>query len=516
MIDHPLAAKSILNDLDTITLSEKQKKRRALLLAYTDVVFVMPVNMTPADFQRALHGFDGECSIDEVKSLIVQSEVANYYGYTVERLELLKDAEFLAFQLEDKLDLAFIYYYLSKAYSNVYNGYLSEYYGNKSLGLFEELHHKKQSIDARMAIIGGICVKRDYKVMLDSMLSLKPDVMNYSTESYRQYFLDQLARGLDEDGRSQEAIEIWKSLPIENTYNSNTLAHWADAYKHLNKLDSAEILINQAIALPHGSTDEYLCRNIQYQIWERLGRKSELAMIDSLRAKAGQMDYDERKLPESSLAVNAKNESAVQTAWRERDYAKKRVYLFIAISIILLLTSVFAIVYLRNRNKLLRIDNENNLLKLKDLENNLFEKEYRQNILSEKIFSLFKSRFNAIDRIASAFYESNGTGSEQKRLFAEAKSAIDDFRSKSSLDEMKSILNATNDNVMEHFDEDFPKLSSSQRTLALYIFCGLSASAISVFMDTDIRNLYVYKSRLKSTISKSGSSRKSEYLSYFK
>ncbi len=347
------------------------------------------------------------------------------------------------------------------------------------------------------------------------MLSLKHDVMTYSTESYRQYFLDQLARGLDEDGRSQEAIEIWKSLPIENTHNTNTLAHWADAYKHLNKLDSAELLIKQAVALPHGSTDEYLCRNIQYQIWERLGRKSELSMIDSLRAKAGQMDYDERKLPESSLAVNAKNESAAQSAWKERDLATKRAYAVMAISIILILTLVFATVCFRNRNKLLRIENENNLLKLKDLEGNIFEKEHKQNIVAEKISSLFKSRFNAIDRLASAFYESNGTGTEQKRILAEAKSAIDDFRSKKSLDEMKSILNTTNDNLMEHFDEDFPKLSSSQKTLALYIFCGLSAPAISVFMNTDIRNLYVYKSRLKSTISKSSSPRKSEYLSYF-
>ncbi len=128
---------------------------------------------------------------------------------------------------------------------------------------------------------------------------------------------------------------------------------------------------------------------------------------------------------------------------------------------------------------------------------------------------MFKSRFNAIDKLASAYYESNDTGSEQKRLLTEAKSVIEDFGSNSSVVEMKSILNATKDNIMQHFDEDFPKLSSSQRTLALYIFCGLSLTAISVFMDTDIRNLYVYKSRLKSTISKSCSPRKPEYLSYF-
>lgn len=68
---------------------------------------------------------------------------------------------------------------------------------------------------------------------------------------------------------------------------------------------------------------------------------------------------------------------------------------------------------------------------------------------------------------------------------------------------------------MAHFDEDFPKLSASQRKLALFLFCGLSLQSISIFQGTDLRNIYVYKSRLKSAISKSDSPRKELYLSYF-
>lgn len=515
MIDNPDSAFAILTNIDTLSLSEKQKQLRALLLSYFSIIFEWSVEISPSDQNRAMYAFDGDCSTDEVKSLIIKSEIAKYSGNPVERLELLKDAEFLATQLNDKLDLAFTYFYLSQAYSNVYNGVVSEYYGNKSYRIFEELRHKKQSIDARMAIIVAISVKREYKVMLDSLLSLQKDVMAYSTESYKQYFLDQLARSLDEDGRSQEAIDIWKGLPLENTENSNTLAHWAYAYSNINNLDSAVSLITRAIALPHNSTDEFLCRNVQYQIWERLGRKSELPVIDSLRKKAANLDYDERKLPESSLAVNKKNESVTQAAWRERDKAMKRNNVFIVVAFILLLTLVFAIIYYRNRNKLLRIENENNLLKLKDIEINLIEKEHQQDVVAHKVSDLFKSRFNMIDRMASAFFESHDTGSEQKRLLIEAKNAIADFSSTESLEEMENIVNTAHNDLMKHFDEDFPKLSTSQRRLALFIFCRLSLPSISVFLNADLRNIYVYKSRLKSTISKSDSPYKEEYLSFF-
>ncbi len=97
MIDHPDSAFTILNNIDTLSLSEKQKQRRALLHAYLCVNFKWPIDMSTADEKRALNAFDGDCSKDEVKSLILKSEVAKYYGKPVERLELLDDAEFLAF-----------------------------------------------------------------------------------------------------------------------------------------------------------------------------------------------------------------------------------------------------------------------------------------------------------------------------------------------------------------------------------------------------------------------------------
>jgi len=515
MIDNPEKSLQTLATMDTLSMSESQKARRALLQAYMATVWLIPADMTPADLNRAVTAFDGKCTTDEVKSLIIKSELAKANGNPVVRMEILKDAEFLATQLDDNEDLAFVYLYLSQVYSNGFNGIVSQHYADKALNLFNKLGYRKQSIDARMAIIGGLVVKRDYATALDSLLAMKSDVLAYSSDSYKIYFLDQLARAFDENNRSDEAIEIWRGIFDVDNASSNILAHWANAYLHANQPDSAEILINKAIALPHNSSDEYLCRNVQYSIAERQGRKSELSFIDSLRNKAANIDYDERKIAESSLALNEKYESVTRTAWKEIESAKNRAILLIAVFTIILLVMIGGILFYRKRTQLLKVENENNLLKLQNLEHNLFENERKHNDVSEKIAALFKSRFNTIDQLASTYFECKETGHEQKRIFGEAKSAIDAFGSTESIRELEDIVNTSNDNLMSSFDKDFPKISVSQRKLALFIFCGLSLQSISIFLGTDLRNIYVYKSRLKSVISKSDTPNKEIYLNYF-
>ncbi len=515
LMDNPQEAYVILSEMDTLSMSETQKARRALLLAYTAAINSAPVDMAPMDLERAVCAFDGKCTSDEVKSLIIKSLFAKADNNPVMRLEILKDAEFLALQLGDRLDLAFVYLNLSNVYSDGFNGVVSEHYANKALSLFNEGGYRKHSIDARMAIVGALVVKRDYTAALDSLLSMKSNVMAYSTDSYKRYFLDTLARTLDENGRSDEAIELWHSIIDINNASANTLAHLARAYIHNGRLDSAEIIINKAIAVPHNNADEFLCRNVQYDIAERLGRKSELPLIDSLRNRAANIDYDRRKIAESSLALNKKYDSATQSAWNEIQKNKQQRIILISVFAVFSLLMLGGILFYRKKNQLLRIEHENNLLRLRNIENNLFAEERQRSETAEKVSMLFKSRFNTIDRLATAYFECRATGQEQKRLFAETKSAIDAFCSDSSIHELEEIVNTANDNLMSRFDEDYPRLSVSQRKLALYIFCGLSLQSISIFQGADLRNIYVYKSRLKATISKSSSSRKDLYLSYF-
>ncbi|MCH5223783.1 MAG: hypothetical protein J1E82_07050 [Muribaculaceae bacterium] len=504
----------ILTEIDTTKLTEKQKMRLFLHATYIKGIYASSINLLDEDIKEGDSIFSGKLNSDEIKWNIVKSFDAKQKGDPVGWLENLKDAEFLAIQLDRKAELGFIYLYLSKVYQQGFNGTVGRYYAEKARKIFEELNLPDPLRDARMSVIGSIIVQRDYKTALDSMEAMIPDVMDNATESYKSYFLDQLARTYDENDMTDKAISIWQSIYDDKPISSNTLAHWANAYLHINKLDSALILINEAIELPHNNTDEYLCRNVQYQILEKGGQKDKLPQIDSLRQLAATGIGEERKLEESSLSLNVKYDSATRDAWIKANNAKAHTLIAIFVSIISCMALVIIWLIYRKRNKLLKLEHENDILKIHNLEQNLFLSDNHNKIVTSKITSLFQSRFNVLDDLAVTYFECKDTGNESKRIYNEVKEVLNNFNSDKSILELTEILNGYHNNLMMKFKSDFPKLSKSQYRLAVFLFCGFSLPSISLFMDTELKNIYVYKSRLKSLISKSDSPNKEEYLSF--
>lgn len=505
----------ILTNINTEDMSENQEYRMCLLVAFHNVIYANPFFLTDADMQECDSKFSGAFNPDEIKWLIVKSYDAKLKGDPLARLENLKDAEFLAIQLDRKPELAFIYLYLANVYEQGFNGTVSRYYADKAAALFRELNYPLHLRDARMATVGAYAAQRDYKSMLDSLESMQTDVMEISTESYKTYFLDQLARAYAENGKTDKAVAIWHRIYDGQDISSNTLAHWAYAYMDVNKLDSALVLIMEANHLTHNATDEYLCRNVEYQILEKMGRKERLTVIDSLRQAAADKIWEERKLEESSLALNVKYDSATREAWSEANRAKFHTFVAIFVAVTFILIAVIILLLFRKRNCMLRLEHENDVLRIQSLQNNLFESDSRNKKMNSRISELFQSRFKLLDGLAATYFECRDTGQEQKRIYADVRDALNNFSSPEAMQELTDILNGYHDNIVDRFKADFPKLSASQTRLALYLFCGFSLPSISIFTGTELRNLYVYKSRLKSAISKSNSPGKAEYLGYF-
>ena len=515
IIEHPDSTVSLLVQMDTTRMSEEQISRQELLFLYTQLIYG---NQIPIDSTTVAEGdkaFTNKFNNDEIKWLIVKSAEAHRSGNPVARMELLKDAEFLAIQSDDKTHLGIIYWFLSKVYVQGFNGTVSRYYADKALDIFKDLKWQSKIRDARMAIVMAYCAGRDYTSALDSLIAMQPEVMANAHDNYKVYFLDQLARHYDEAGQSEKAIEIWHSIYDGKDITANTLAHWANAYYHLNELDSAYLFIQRANSLPHDNSDEYLCRNVEYSIIEKSGRKQELAIIDSLRMIALNNTMSERHLEESRLALNIKYDSATRQAWFEASEARNRAYVAALIALLTLVAGVATYVILKKRNRLLRFEHENDILKIDRLQDNLFKSDNRNNDMSARISELFKSRFNLIEGLAATYFECKDTAQEQKRIYSEVKTALSNFGTKEAVEELTEVVNGYRENLMEHFRTDFPKMSPAQYRIALYLFCGFSLPAISIFTDTEIRNLYVYKSRLKSTISKSETPHRAEYLQYF-
>lgn len=515
IVSDPDSTMAMLFHMDTTHMSDHQRSRQELLYLYTSAAYGSTVQLDSAYFAKFDNEFSDAFNTDGIKWSIIKSIMASQTGDPVARLELLKDAEFLAIQLNDTLDLGIAYQFLSRVYQDGFNGTVGRYYANKAADIFRKLNWPKKVREARMAVAGSYMTQRDYKTALDSLLAMKPEVMANAHDSFKVYFLDQLARSYDTEGESGKAIAIWHSLYDGKYVSSNTLAHWAHAYFHKNEIDSAYMMIQRAKVLPHNTSDEALCRNVEYDILERMGRKSEMAEIDSLRNSAANEVMKERKLEESSLALNLKYDSTARKAWIEAADARNRTNVAIFITILAIITCIFIYVFLKRRNKLLRLEHENDILRIKSMQDNLFKSDCRNKDMSIKISELFQSRFNLVDSLAATYFECRDTGQEQKRIYSDVKTALSNFGTKESVDKLTEIVNGYKENLMEHFRSDFPKISAAQYRLALYLFCGFSLPAISTFTDTDLRNIYVYKSRLKSMISKSDSPRKDEYIQYF-
>lgn len=515
IVSSPDSAVAILANMDTTSMSEKQKARQELLYLYTQLIYG---NQIPIDSLGVVSGdkfFSDKFNGDGIKWLIIKSAEAKRNVDPVARIELLKDAEFSAIQLSDTVDLGIIYLFLSNVYQQGFNGTVSRYYADKAISIFSALNWQNKIREARMAVAGAYIARRDYKSALDSMIAMEPEVMANAHDSFKIYFLDQLARCYDTDGQSRKAIDIWHSIYDGKDISANTLAHWAHAYYHINELDSAYMFIQNAEKQSHNATDEALCRNVEYDILEKMGRRYELARIDSLRDKAASDIMKERRLEESSLALNVKYDSAARKAWVEAADARNRTNIAIFITVLAMVLCLAIYIFLRKRNRILRLEHENDILRIKTMQDNLFKSDCRNKDISAKISELFQTRFNLIGGLAATYFECKDTGQEQKRIYSDVKTALSNFGTKEAIEELTEIVDGYKNNLMAHFKADFPKISASQYRLALYLFCGFSLPAISIFTDTELRNIYVYKSRLKSAITNSSSPRKAEYLQYF-
>lgn len=511
---HPDSAMTMLAGMDRARMSQRKRARQLVQGAY---IYVVNGNHAPLD-SAEIAEVDRELADaydkDGIRWLIVKSAEAERTGNPVARLELLKDAEFLAIQQNDTVDLGIVYLLLSSVYSQGFNGTVSRYYADKAVDIFRKLEWPDKVREARFAVAGAYCVERNYKTMLDSLVAMEPDVMANANEGFKVFFLDHLARAYDSNQQSDKAIGIWHSVYDGRKVSANTLAHWADAYCHLNELDSAYAMIQKAKALPHDMSDESLCRNVEYGILERMGRRSELATLDSLRETAATDMMKERRLEESSLALNMKYDSAARKAWIEAADARNRTNVAIFITVIAVILCLAAYVFLKKRNRMLRLQHENDILRIQTMQDNLFKSDSLSKDMSARIAELFRSRFNLVDGLAATYFECKDTGQEHKRIYSEVKTALSHFGTSEAVSELTGIINGYKDDLMVRFREDFPKMSAAQYRLALYLFCGFSLPAVSIFTDTEVRNIYVYKSRLKSTISKSDSPRKAEYLRY--
>lgn len=390
-------------------------------------------------------------------------------------------------------------------YSDLYDFKSYTNYHLRAANIYKKYSYKDYGFDCLLNALNGANAMKD-KPLADSILNLC-SLFSSLNESQRQIFNSYKLSYFANLGTQKELSEFVHKQQ-DNFYDVNGLLNLAFAYHRLRDNTKAKQILDEV----HDSSVEY--DTIKYQailvtVLRDLG--------DYKNAFLTYWDYSHKtdsiysiQFERKQKFIEEKHDLELKNQEAKR---QKSQIIWSCISIGLLLCSIILAYSLYVKR--IKMEHAHDLLKIRDLRDGLFEKDKRHEEISNKIGSLFSTRFKLLDRLASLYFECKETGQEHKRIYAEVKNSIVNFSSEATTQELIDIVNGCKNGLMDNFKADYPKLSASQYRLALYLFCGFSLSSISIFIDSDLRNIYVYKSRLKSIISKGEASQREEYLRYF-
>lgn len=508
MEQHPDSSFAILKNIDHTQLAtDKERARYALLMSmaldknYIDTT-AFDVIQPAIDFYLDM----GKGTPDEkLRTLYYQGRIYQNNGDRDNAIKTFARALDNTHGVKDSLCTARTLVAQAGLYSNLYDFASYTNYYLRAANIYKKYSYKDYEFDCLLNALNGANLIND-KALADSILSLCASFSSLN-EAQQQTFNSYKLSYLANLGTKKELSDIVRKQHADS-YDVNGLLNLASAYNKLNDNTKAKQLLDDVFESGI-KFDTLKYQAILITVLRDLG--------DYKQAFLTYWDFSHETDSIQSILIEQNQRSIeekhnLELKAQEKERQKSQI-IWCSISIVLLLCIIILAYSLYVKR--IKMEHTNDLLKIRNLQDSLFERDKLQEEMSNKIGSLFSTRFKLLDGLASSYFECKETGQEQKRIYAEVKNSIVDFSSDTTTQELIYIVNGYKNGLMDNFKTDYHKLPTSQYRLALYIFCGFSLSSISIFMDTDLRNIYVYKSRLKSIIAKGESPRKEEYLRYF-
>lgn len=508
MEQHPDSSFAILKNIDHTKLAtDKERARYALLMSmaldknYIDTT-AFDVIQPAIDFYLDM----GKGTPDEkLRTLYYQGRIYQNKGNRDNAINTFARALDNTHGIKDSLCIARTLVAQAGLYFDLYDFESYTNFHLRATKIYQNHSYKDYEFDCLLNALNGANLINN-KALADSILNLCSSFSSLD-ESQRQRFNGYKMSYLVRNGTQKELSEFVRKQQADS-YDVNGLLNLALAYHKLSDNTKSKQLLDDVFE-SGVKFDTLKYQAILVTVLRDLG--------DYKQAFLTYWDFSHKTdsihsilIAQNQRSIEEKHELELKAQEKER---QKSQIIWCSISIVLLLCIIILAYSLYVKR--IKMEHTNDLLKIRNLQDSLFERDKRQEEMSNKIGSLFSTRFKLLDGLASSYFECKETGQEQKRIYAEVKNSIVDFSSDTTTQELIDIVNGYKNGLMDNFKTDYPKLPTSQYRLALYIFCGFSLSSISIFMDTDLRNIYVYKSRLKSIIAKGESPRKEEYLRYF-
>ena len=504
MEEHPDSALLILNEIDTEQIESKVNKARYALLK-SMALDKNYIDTTTFDVIRPAIDYyieDGSPN-EKLRTYYYQGRVYQNRSENDSAMQSFMRGREFCKEASDTLTMANLLVAQAAIQYSIYK--LNEFINNnlEAANLYKAIGRKDYEILSLANALDGGILNND-KFLTDSIMSIAKERVRQNPEFTSVIAPYELSYAL-KFGNEDSVVSILNYYKSDKYLEDVDKLDIAEAYCRIGDGPNAmRVLSSIPLASKTRSSLKYLA--IKPAILELNGDIS--GALSAYRLFSTTIDSLHQQIFSQDLLFADKKHQFEMDVLRERTQRER--FVWIALGVILLLIIIYQIWVMR-----LRTEHENDLLKIQTLQQNLFESSQKQNEAKERIQKLFHTRFLLLDGLASSYFESKETGHEQKRIFAEVKESINNFRSEGTVIELTEIVNGYNNGLMDRFKDDFPKLSKSRFRFALYLFCRFSLPSISIFTDTELRNVYVHKSRLKSVVSGSDSPHKAEYLRYF-
>lgn len=495
----PDSALALLSTLDVARLDGGDKAWYALLQSkaldksYIDV-------SDDSLIVQAVRYYDGEGSDHEMQAHYYRGVVMNNSGdFRTAVVEFLK-AEHLAEALNSDLYYAKSNEMLADVYYKSYNMERSIIHRRIAVESYRNAGKKTNELFA----IVEIATSYDYMdlphrsiELLDSIADQVLDEDSVFIGVYHSaYILPCINLGNNEESlkHAQLVQQYWH----DSDYSSDELLLVFQAYYANDMVDEAMPLFYKAASFTEGVNDENIAY-LRYKIKEYYNE------IDSAYTYIKQMLSIHRERVQKSLSQAA--------ALADRDYNEKlyideleahnKDRLIFALIVIALVMLVMCIILLY-RQKAARHRMQ--------LESLIYEFKHQQTQLKDDVYTLFKERFLAIDKIGTEYFTGKDSDKMRSIMLKNIETELMSIVSPQSMSQLRNMINLLLDGVIDRMEAQLTFVKEQDIDFICLLAAGFSMKSIALLMNMTQSNCYSKRRRLKEKISQSGAADAEEFL----
>lgn len=282
----------------------------------------------------------------------------------------------------------------------------------------------------------------------------------------------------------EEAFERLNVIDVSEFADSSTMARWALLY--------SDAMMRCRLAVP---SDTIISIAVRY--YASCGEQSLLARSKEIQSVLSAYEPEEDALLRARYLQKVREYSL----YKER---QRRNY-WILWGVVILFVSI-GIMWSQHRHLLQQTYRNEALLAQAASLRDAVEVEKKLTAgLSTVADRQFSKRFRLIDHLCSTYYENQGTASERNAIAREVKREIETLKCDSrTFAGLEAAVADVHGDWLALVKESLPHLSSDDYQLLIYLICGFSPQAISIFIGEKVETVYKRKSRLKGRIFQAG------------